>query len=69
MGVEPEISAAWLKSTAHQAVRLPCRKLPAKIGDALTPQQYRDIEDLGILADKDDQVGCCCAFIAQHATC
>ena len=33
-----------------------CRKLPEKIGDALTPQQYRDIEELGILADKDDQV-------------
>jgi 4-hydroxyphenylpyruvate dioxygenase len=30
-------------------------KLPSKIGDALTPQQYRDIEELGILADKDDQ--------------
>ncbi len=32
------------------------RKLPAKIGDALTPQQYKDVEELGILADKDDQV-------------
>lgn len=32
------------------------RKLPAKIGDLLTPQQYVDLEELGILADKDDQV-------------
>lgn len=32
------------------------RKLPDKIGDALTPQQYEEIEQLGILADKDDQV-------------
>jgi 4-hydroxyphenylpyruvate dioxygenase len=31
------------------------QKLPEKIGDALTPQQYKDIEELGILADKDDQ--------------
>jgi 4-hydroxyphenylpyruvate dioxygenase len=30
-------------------------KLPAKIGDVLTEQQYKDIEELGILADKDDQ--------------
>lgn len=29
------------------------------MGDALTEQQYRDIEELGILADKDDQVGVC----------
>lgn len=36
-----------------------CRKLPEKMGDALTEQQYRDIEELGILADKDDQVGVC----------
>lgn len=38
------------------AVSLLFRKLPSKIGDALTPQQYKDIEELGILADKDDQV-------------
>lgn len=31
------------------------RKLPEKLGDALTAQQYKDIEELGILADKDDQ--------------
>lgn len=31
------------------------KSLPAKIGDALSPQQYKDIEELGILADKDDQ--------------
>lgn len=44
---------------ARQAARYhSCRKLPEKIGDALTPQQYKDIEELGILADKDDQVLC-----------
>ncbi len=32
------------------------RRLPDKIGDALTPEQYKEIEELGILADKDDQV-------------
>jgi len=30
-------------------------KLPGKIGDALSPEQYKNIEELGILADKDDQ--------------
>lgn len=32
------------------------RALPDKIGDALSPEQYKAIEELGILADKDDQV-------------
>ena len=32
------------------------RKLPEKIGDVLTPEQYREVEELGILVDKDDQV-------------
>ncbi|PNW79051.1 hypothetical protein CHLRE_09g399030v5 [Chlamydomonas reinhardtii] len=27
----------------------------ARIGDSLTPQQYREVEELGILVDKDDQ--------------
>eukprot|EP00877_Chromochloris_zofingiensis_P009722 jgi/Chrzof1/5002/Cz15g08050.t1 len=31
------------------------RKLPEKIGDDLTPEQYAAVEELGILADKDDQ--------------
>ncbi|GBF87494.1 carbamoyl-phosphate synthase large subunit, chloroplastic-like protein [Raphidocelis subcapitata] len=31
------------------------RALPGRIGDALTPQQYAALEELGILADKDDQ--------------
>ncbi|KAL4441075.1 hypothetical protein ABPG77_010506 [Micractinium sp. CCAP 211/92] len=31
------------------------KKLPAKIGSALTPQQYKDVEELGLLVDKDDQ--------------
>lgn len=29
--------------------------LPAKIGDVLTPAQFAEVEELGILADKDDQ--------------
>jgi len=31
------------------------RNLPEKIGDGLTQEQYRQIEELGLLADKDDQ--------------
>jgi len=31
------------------------RALPAKIGDALTEQEYRWAEELGVLVDKDDQ--------------
>merc|ERR1719498_1980784 len=31
------------------------RELPEKIGDALTKEQYEQLEDLGLLADKDDQ--------------
>jgi hypothetical protein len=48
-------AANWLTQAARCHL---CRKLPEKIGDALTPQQYQDIEELGILADKDDQVLC-----------
>ena len=32
------------------------RNLPDKIGDILTPEQYKAVEELGILVDKDDQV-------------
>merc|ERR1711924_60318 len=31
------------------------RELPARIGDSLTPEQYREVERLGALVDKDDQ--------------
>eukprot|EP01104_Vermistella_antarctica_P002596 TRINITY_DN12811_c0_g1_i1.p1 TRINITY_DN12811_c0_g1~~TRINITY_DN12811_c0_g1_i1.p1 ORF type:complete len:450 (+),score=131.48 TRINITY_DN12811_c0_g1_i1:79-1350(+) len=31
------------------------KQLPKKIGDSLTEQQFKDIEELGLLADKDDQ--------------
>ncbi len=31
------------------------RKLPAKIGDVLSPEQYAECEELGILVDRDDQ--------------
>ena len=41
------------------------RKLPAKIGDALTPQQYAEAKELGILVDKDDQVRTPC-LLAFH---
>lgn len=30
-------------------------RLPARIGDVLTPQQFLDVKELGILVDKDDQ--------------
>lgn len=33
-----------------------CRNLPAKIGDVLTAEQYREVEELGLLVDRDDQV-------------
>lgn len=33
-----------------------CRKLPEKIGDVLTPEQYKEVKELGLLVDKDDQV-------------
>ncbi|GLI70471.1 hypothetical protein VaNZ11_015381 [Volvox africanus] len=29
--------------------------LPKKIGDKLTPEQYKEVEELGILVDRDDQ--------------
>ena len=29
--------------------------LPSRLGNAFTPEQYREIEELGLLADKDDQ--------------
>lgn len=31
------------------------KNLPEKIGDVLTPDQYKELEELGLLADKDDQ--------------
>ncbi|CAL5218591.1 g286 [Coccomyxa viridis] len=31
------------------------RNLPEKIGDVLTPEQYKEVKELGILVDKDDQ--------------
>ena len=33
------------------------RNLPEKIGDVLTPEQYKEVKELGILVDRDDQVG------------
>lgn len=40
------------------------RNLPAKIGQVLTAEQYQEVEELGLLVDKDDQV---CAQCAQRA--
>ena len=37
-------------------MRCRCRNLPEKIGDVLTPEQYQEVEELGLLVDKDDQV-------------
>jgi len=31
------------------------KNLPNKIGDSLTPEQYKEVEELGLLVDKDDQ--------------
>ena len=33
-----------------------CRGLPEKFGDLLSEEQYKEIEELGLLADLDDQV-------------
>ncbi len=32
------------------------RDLPGKIGPILSPEQYKEVEELGLLVDKDDQV-------------
>jgi hypothetical protein len=40
---------------------LPCRNLPEKIGDILTQEQYKEVYELGLLVDKDDQVSLCAA--------
>lgn len=32
-----------------------CRELPEKIGNALTAEQLKEAEELGVLVDKDDQ--------------
>lgn len=43
------------------------RKLPEKVGDALTAAQYAEAEELGILVDKDDQARAwACAWLAQQ---
>ena len=34
-----------------------CRNLPQKVGNALTEEEYREVKELGILVDKDDQAG------------
>jgi 4-hydroxyphenylpyruvate dioxygenase len=31
------------------------RELPERLGDQLTPDQYKELEELGILADADDE--------------
>ena len=31
------------------------RELPERLGDQLTPEQYEELEELGILADSDDE--------------
>jgi len=31
------------------------RELPDRLGDQLTPKQYEELEELGILADADDE--------------
>ena len=44
-----------------------CRNLPEKIGDVLTPEQYEEVKELGLLVDKDDQVGT--ADACRHDCC
>ena len=38
-------------------VMFSCRKLPEKFGKLLSDDQLKQIEELGLLADLDDQVG------------
>ena len=37
-------------------MRFVCRNLPNKFGDKLSKEQLQQIEELGLLADIDDQV-------------
>ena len=37
-------------------LRCACRNLPDKFGDKLSKEQLQQIEELGLLADIDDQV-------------
>ena len=46
-----------LRQRIHQCqMCVASRQLPEKIGDVLTAEQYKAVEELGILVDKDDQV-------------
>lgn len=40
----------------NASVTLSCRKLPEKFGKLLAEDQLKQIEELGLLADLDDQV-------------
>ena len=42
------------------------RKLPARIGKALREEQYKAVEELGLLVDADDQVSHEFAKVAKH---
>lgn len=44
-----------------------CRNLPQKIGNALTEEQYKEVKELGILVDKDDQAGALFSSSAIYA--
>ncbi len=46
-----------------------CRNLPEKIGDVLTAEQYKEVKELGILVDKDDQVSTLSVCCHKHQTC
>ena len=45
-----------------------CRNLAEKIGDVLTPEQYKEVKELGILVDKDDQVSIAHACPSAYST-
>ena len=53
--LSPGLSSSGSRGLTRCVV-VPRRNLPAKIGDVLTPEQYKEVEELGILVDKDDQV-------------
>ena len=48
---------------------VPHRKLPAKFGGLLSEEQLKEIEELGLLADLDDQVRLCRRPVMLLLTC
>ena len=46
----------WMARRPAGETGCACRNLPSKFGDKLSEEQLQQIEELGLLADIDDQV-------------